>query len=241
MRRCVLGVAVACGCSFRLGVQETSDAASARPDAPRMTDGETVTACVAASAGSALDDSGTAGGTGGTADATMILSCDQPTDLIIGLALLMSEQSTCNGEQSAAGIAITCASLTIDSDGSVVVGSSYSHSAMGNGGCNWTPAMWTPVASCPPGAVVTGFDVHTGILNDLFLDATMSCTGIGSDGTLIGGEVSVPIIGSLDETHGDSSVTCDSGHALQELLPHDGAGLDAVELHCGPLTCGSAS
>jgi hypothetical protein len=63
---------------------------------------------------------------------------------------------------------------------------------------------------------------------------------VGSNGALTGSPIAVPIQDSLVESAGNSSVMCDSGHALRDLLPHDGAGLDAVELECGPLTCGSA-
>jgi hypothetical protein len=194
-------------------------------------------AACAVTATGGVGSAGVVGGTGGSPDPGMTIACTNATDVIVGVAVYMSDQNTVYGAPSADGFAIVCASLTIAADGSTALGSSYSVSAMGQGTDNWTPATWTAPTMCGSGAVVTGLDVHTGPNNNIFDNVALRCTDIGSGGDATGSSGQIYVAGTNTDDQNNTSAECGSGRALREVLPHDGAGLDAVELHCGATAC----
>ncbi len=192
-------------------------------------------ACAFELTDSGLDNSGRAGGTGGSPTAS--IECDAPTDLIVGIALRMSNQNTVFGERSAAAIDIACAPVTINPDLSAEVGTIYTREAAGGGADGWTPATLTSTAQCPADSVVTGIDVHTTSAGDMFQNVTLTCSQLGLAGTLTGATSSVYVAGSLTDTNGDSAVPCNAGHVLRRIDPATGAGLDSVTLRCTPAQC----
>src|SRR6185436_2902705 len=140
------------------------------------------------------------------------LACDG--DLrIVGLALDMSTQPV-NGQDtnSARGIRIVCAPVTIDESGSQT-GSITTKDIEGAGGAGFSPSMMTPLASCPPGAVLSGLLVHGSVHVNLFLDATMTCSAFDARGQLTG-TTAMYIAGSLTDSTNPSQVQCAAGEQV---------------------------
>ncbi len=182
-----------------------------------------------------LDKSGTTGDNGGSPSAS--IECDAPTDMIVGIALQISNQNTVYGGRSALAIDISCAPVTVHPDQSATVGTIYTHEASGLGTYMWSPATLTSTAQCAADSVVTGIDAHTTGSNDMFEDVTITCSQLGPDGALTGSTAAIYIAGSQTDAQGDTPASCNTGDVLRRLDPDTGAGLDSVTLRCAPAQC----
>lgn len=163
------------------------------------------------------------------------LACDG--DLrTIGLALDMSTQPV-NGQDtnSARGIRIACAAVTIDASGGHT-GSITTKDIEGAGGAGFSPSMMTPLVLCPAGAVLSGLLVHGSVHVNLFLDATMTCSTFDTRG-LLTGTTPVYIAGSLTDSMNPSQVQCNEGEQTVSMTTDTGAGLDSLHLFCAPTIC----
>jgi hypothetical protein len=199
----------------------------------------TVTACAVETDDGQLDTAGQAGGDGGGANPGMTIECDRPDDVIVGIAVAISDATIFYGGRSALSLDITCAPVTVRSDGTASVGTTYTHQVAGNGAQSWSPATPTAVAMCPQDEVVSGLEVHTGTSGHLLQNVTVTCAQIGADGAPTGIVTPVYVAGSLSDPDGDDAVTCGAGRVLRQLEPRTGSGLDAVVLHCAPVRCGA--
>lgn len=247
--RVVVLVVAAWGCSYHPRALDSDapatsgDAASgvdaARPaiDATPPAIDATVTACALETDDGQLDTTGQAGGGGGGSNPGMSIQCDRPADVIVGISLAMSDAVIFYGGRSALSMDITCAPVTVRSNGTATVGATYTHEMTGNGAQDWSPATSTAVAMCPADAVVTGLDVHTGASGHLLQNVTITCAQIGADGAPTGTVTPVYVAGSLTDTNGDDAVTCGAGRVLRRLEPWTGSGLDSVVVRCAPVRC----
>lgn len=244
----VLAIA-ACGCTYHpraLGSDAppgpdggTVDAPPPVIDATPPAIDATVTAWALETDDTQVDTSGQAGGDGGGDNPAMTIECDRPSDVIVGISVAISDATIFYGGQSALSMDITCAPVTVRSNGTATVGATYTHEVTGSGAQSWSPATPTAVAMCPADAVVTGLDVHTGTSGHLLQNVTITCSQIGADGVPTGVSTPVYVNGSLTDTNGDDPVPCMAGHVLRRLKPRTGSGLDAVVLRCAPIRCGS--
>jgi hypothetical protein len=158
------------------------------------------------------------------------------SDRITGIALYMSQQPVNGGDtDSAQGIRIACAPITIDHTGGHT-GAVYTMDDVGSGGAGFTPAALTALASCADGASVTGMQVYGSHYADLMLSATIYCTGIAATGKSTT-TVAVPIAGSGTDTMNPSMISCPADDQIVTLVPNTGAGLDSVEVFCAPTQC----
>ncbi len=165
----------------------------------------------------------------------MALAC-LATDRIIGVALYMSEQPVNGGDtDSAQGIRIACAPITIDHTGAHT-GAVYTIDVVGVGGAGFTPAALTGLAECADGTAVTGMQVYGSHYRTLFLSATIYCTGIDITGRSTT-TVAVPIANTGSDTMNPSMVSCPPNDQILTLVPDTGAGLDSVEVFCAPTEC----
>ena len=166
----VLAVALA-SCSDPGGVSNRPDASQPPVDATGV-DGDSTCHSVVTLKSTMEGHVGGNGGGKGPA-----LACDDTFgERIVGVALYVSNQNTSFGARSADGIRIACATVTIDPTGNATVGAITTHDVIGNGMGGWTPATWTAMQQCPPGAVVVGMQVHTGVNKDLFVNASIICS-----------------------------------------------------------------
>jgi hypothetical protein len=228
MRWVLLSCLIACG--FQASAASLPQIDAAAPDAA-MPD---ATPCQVGASSTTTDRGQVGLSTGGGTFRT--LACDGDAR-IIGLALDMSDQHA-NGQNddSARGIQIGCATVTIDAaQGSA--GPIAMKDSEGSGGSNWAPSTLTALALCPPGAVLSGLLVHGGGGGgNLFLDATMTCTTFDATAKLIT-TTAVPIAGSQSEPLQPSQVQCEAGEQVVSMMTDTGAGLDSVRLSCAPTIC----
>ena len=205
--------------------------ASTLPDAPPPPDAAWCSAGVTSTTGS---DRGHVGGNGGGSNFPP-LTCDRATDLIVGVAVDMSDQSTTNGGISARGIVIECAPVAIDPGGGGHLGSSYTHEVEGNGNGKWSPDTLGATAECPAGAVMSGLQAFT-VNGRLFQNVTLTCSQLAADGTP-GATTIVAVPGTLASTQGKTTATCGSGEVVARVPNGTGDGLDSVDLDCAPSSC----
>lgn len=233
-----LVASVLAGCSFQhgeyLGPDDaaTDGAGNGAPDA--MVDASE-SAChvdVASATGMAR---GRVGGAGGGANFPP-LACANASDRIVGLALRMSDQDTLYGQRSAHGIRIACAPVTVLGSGVGMTGSVTTYDVSGTGTNDWSPSTWTEITQCKPGWIVSGLSAHTTDDQDLFLDATITCSQVTRTGGLGTSEM-LDVAGSLDEQQGLDAVSCDPGEILVRFTERTGSGLDSVDLYCTTPTC----
>ena len=202
---------------------------SAQPDAPP----DASASCAVGDATTVGTDRGKVGLSTGGGQLTN-LACGSGE--LVGLALDMSDQGV-NGTPtpSAHGIELGCATLTIDRSGAHT-------SAMrvvaleGSGGAGFTPSTMTPVTQCPEGAVVSGLAVHGGPAMDLFLDATLYCTGFNPYGNPTS-VTSVYVSGTSTDEDYPSSVQCNAGEHVIAMTADTGGGLDSLRVKCAATTC----
>jgi hypothetical protein len=163
------------------------------------------------------------------------LACDGD-DRIVGIALDMSDGPV-NGQdtRSARGIRIGCAAVTIDAAGGHT-GPIATKDVQGFGGAGFTPSTMTALASCPPGAVVSGLLVHGSAHVNLFLDATILCSAFDTAGKFTNLSV-VPIAGSLTDPSNPSQAMCGGAEQAVSITANIGAGLDSLHMFCAPTTC----
>lgn len=163
------------------------------------------------------------------------LACDGNAR-IVGLALDMSNQPV-NGQDtdSARGIQLGCATVTIDASNGHT-GPITMKAIEGTGGSGFSPSTMTALALCPPGAVLSGLQVHGSVHVNLFLDARMICSAFDTNGRLTG-MIPVDIAGSLTDSTNPSQAQCAPGEQVVSMLTDTGAGLDSLNLFCAPTTC----
>lgn len=142
--------------------------------------------------------------------------------------------------QSARGVQLACAQLTIDGSGGhdVEVGSGSGSAltvAEGNGGDDWLPSALTGFAQCPPGAFVSGMETHSPD-GSLFQNAAITCTTLTASGA-VGDVARVAVPDSGTRTDSESDVECASGELLASISADTGAGLDSLALFCSPASC----
>lgn len=225
----LFAVVVASGCGFHPSVDSR--------DAPRAIDAPVDTGGISPSCQLAVattdNDAGRIGdSTGGTAGPALVCPSQQP---MVGVALLVSD-GVAGGpqERSSQGIAIACAPVTIGSPSTT--GPASTIAVMGNGGANFSPSHSTGFTSCPPGAVITGFAVHSGQFDSAFIDATITCTVV--DATLAITAVSdMYVVGSLTEPLHPNGASCATGQIVSSFVPRTGAGLDSLEMWCAAPSC----
>jgi hypothetical protein len=247
--RSVLAVALA-GCSFSHGQLPTDNGTRddalvdvALPDAPdgpadgrpdAAADAETF--CHVGVASTTGTDRGRVGGDGG-GDNFPALLCANAADRIVGVALKMSNQNTTFGQRSAQGVRIGCAPVTVNNSGVGTTGTTVTtYEVLGNGNFGWSPSTWTAMTMCKPGWIIAGMSTHTTSGGDLFVDSAITCAQIGASGTVVATEV-LSVAGSLTESQGFDSATCNTGEILVRMSNRTGAGLDSVNLWCTTPTC----
>ena len=165
------------------------------------------------------------------------LACnDTFGERIVGVALYMSDGNTSFGARSADGIRIACATVTIDPSGNATVGAITTHEVTGNGMGGWTPATWTAMQSCPPGAVVVGMQAHTGVNKDLFVNVSIICSQLQPNATPVNPQT-IKIVGSLADANNPVQAQCMAGEVVSQFGTWNGFGLDAVDLFCSPSVC----
>jgi hypothetical protein len=142
-----------------------------------------------------------------------------------------------NGQDtnSARGIRLACATVTIDASGGRV-GPVATKDLEGAGGAGFTPSTMTPLTSCPPDAVLSGLRVHGSSHVNLFLDATIFCSKFDPRGQFMG-TTPVYVVGSLTDSMNPSQVQCNPGEQVVSMTTNMGAGLDSLRLLCAPATC----
>jgi len=233
MRALALALTITCACAGGIvedtvpdaGVAPTDDAATG-PDPSDAT-------CDVYVAGAGVDRGKVGGGGGGKTP----FGCDDGFgQRIIGIAMQMSNQNTVFGGRSAQGIAIECASVSVDRDGTSHLGGVTTKQISGLGTFGWSPSTLTPVTRCPPGSVLTGLLAHTGADGNRFLNVTMTCSDLDVTGR-VGATHTLKVAGSLTDTAGPSQVKCAAGEIVSGLGAFTGAGLDAVSLFCAAPTC----
>jgi hypothetical protein len=209
-------------------------APDARPDA-EVPDGAW---CRVETAPGTDQDRGRAGDGGGSAVNDLL--CDQVDEVIVGIAIEMSNGVTTNDGRSARGLRIACAPVTLVTGGTPALGSLDLNEVRGSGTNGWSPSTWSEVTPCPAGWLVAGLDVYTGsgVDDGRFIDLTMVCAELGPDGLLTGARMDVYVQGSLDENSGNDRVECAAGEVLRVLEPNAGSGLDSVGLVCAQPQCG---
>lgn len=206
------------------------------PDAPKAIADAPSTCRVAATGAVTTGDIIGMGG-GSMRDA---LACDAPDQRIVGLQIEMSD-GPANGQssRSARGIAIGCATVTVDTvgahDGSVTM-----KQAEGNGGSGWSPSTWQPYTPCVAGAVVVGIGVHGGAQaneSNLMSDVSMSCASLDVTGATTT-VTNLPVAGTMPGTGmNPSSYQCPAGQQITEIVPFTGAGLDRLQPSCAAIAC----
>jgi hypothetical protein len=167
--------------------------------------------------------------------------CPAPTTAV-GAALLMSNNGVnSTPSPSAHGLEIACAQVSADATGGHTGSATLVELDPGsNTGAGFTPATMSPLAMCPPGAIMTGMLVHGGPTAQetiLFVDAFIQCAPLEANGDT-GAPGSVPIMntgsgGSDDESH----AACGPNEAITLFATNMGAGLDSFELYCAPIIC----
>jgi hypothetical protein len=163
------------------------------------------------------------------------LACDGDARLV-GLALDMSNKHVLTQSTgSARGIRIGCAAVTVDASNGHT-GLVTTKDIEGTGDAGWSPSTMTELAVCPPGAVVSGLQVHSGSSGILFVDATMTCSVFAVTGQLTI-TTSVPIAGSQSEPLNPSQAQCSAGEHVVSMTTNTGFGLDSVRLFCAPTIC----
>ncbi|HET9989337.1 MAG TPA: hypothetical protein VFQ65_12490, partial [Kofleriaceae bacterium] len=169
---------------------------------------------------------------GGTAGSALACPSQQP---MVGVALLISD-GVAGGpqERSSQGIAIACAPVTLGSPSTT--GGATTIAVMGNGGANFSPSHSTGFTTCPPGAVVSGFAVHSGQFDSAFIDATITCTVLDTSRQVVAAS-DVYVVGSLTDPLNPNGATCANGQIAASFVPRTGAGLDSLELSCATPTC----
>jgi hypothetical protein len=231
-------VAVLGACSFQHGFGPNRDGAlpddalqDAAPDGPD----DAEQACSVGVASTTGTDRGRVGGNGGSENFGP-LQCVNPNDRIVGIALRMSNQDTIYGQRSAQGIRIGCASVTVRASGTATVGTVTTYEILGTGGFDWAPSTWTTMTMCKPGWILSGMTAHTADGENLFLDVSITCSQIDLTGAVIATEV-LRVDGSLNESQGADSASCDAGEIVVRMTNRSGAGLDSVNLWCTTPTC----
>ena len=230
---CSSALLVASACQFTTPIGATQNDAQA-DDAPTGSDAPNSNLTCRVGAGLIGSDEGQVGLStgGGTKTALACLT----TDRIIGVALYMSQQPVNGGDtDSAQGIRIACAPITIDHSGGHT-GAVYTMDVVGFGGSGFTPAALTGLAECADGEAVTGLQVYGSHYGNLFLSATIYCTGVDVTGQSTT-TTAVPIAGSGADTMNPSQVSCPKNDQIVTLVPDTGAGLDSVEVFCAPTKC----
>jgi hypothetical protein len=249
MMRLLLAMVVATGCGFAPG-NDAIDAAGGDGtptfDAPNGGDGESIDAafndapvdaapCLVEVDDSSIVDRGRVGSNnGGTGQP---VSCDAPGDVVVGIALQISDGLTLYNARSAQGIRLACAPLAIGPDGTPMVGNEYQRDRSGTGAEGWSPSAWTPLAHCSPGFAVSGFLAHLGSGANLFVDATIKCSRIGPGGVPDGEVEVLDVPESLTETATPEQVDCAASEILRRFETRTGSGLDAVNLLCAQTRC----
>jgi hypothetical protein len=167
------------------------------------------------------------------------LRCDDDDEIIVGVAIEMSNQNTANDGRSARGLRIACAPITLVDSGAPIVGSDDLNDVRGNGTSGWSPSTRSAVTRCPTGWVVAGLEVYTGsgIDENRFIDLTIVCAELGPGAVPTGQRMDLYVAGSLDEDSGNERAECATGEVLRLLEPNTGAGLDSVGLVCAQPGC----
>ncbi|MBA3395279.1 MAG: hypothetical protein H0T89_21705 [Deltaproteobacteria bacterium] len=225
-------IAVASCAAAEEGVEQGPDAGT-RQDAAPPDGGDG--SCKSAISNIAGVFRGHVGGTGGGKGPP--LACEDISDeRIVGVAVRMSNQTTLNGGRSAHGLEIACANVTIGADGTPVVGPIRMREVNGSGANSWSPSTSTAVTECKPGWVVSGVRAHTGTNQNRFIDVSIVCSQLGSDGAPGTSEVR-RVVGSLIDPVNPKESRCAAGQVVAQLGTWIGSGLDAVDLYCAAPSC----
>lgn len=216
------------------------DATAIGPDAGKADEGGTTTPADPNCNTELVDPAGVmrghAGGTGGGKGP--VLACDDvDNERIVGMAIRMSNQNTVLGGRSAQGISIACAHVAVAPDGTAQVGTPKVIEVNGTGANMWSPSTSGNLTSCQPGWVVSGFKIHTGTNNNQFIDATMYCRKIDSDGNITATGVTVKLDGSLTSTVNVKDIRCGTGEVVSQFGTWTGAGIDALDVLCSKPKC----
>jgi hypothetical protein len=173
------------------------------------------------------------GANGGTPDAT--LACTG-NDVIVGVAVRMSNGNTANGSRSALGFTIACAPLTITSTGPVV-GAETTFEVMGAGNFGWSPATQSAVTHCAPGSILSGLEAYRASTDNEFLAVTITCSDIGIDGAPTGTTHATYVTGSLTSSQNQDSAACEAGTVVRRVKTRTGSGFDAATPACAATSC----
>jgi hypothetical protein len=188
--------------------------------------------CVVGTTGGSVDRGKVGRSMGGAPNTT--LACDEGT-VMVGVAIDLSDGLADGVTQSAHGIRIACAPLTIDGSGPQV-GGTTTKEVLGNGGSGWTPSTFSPVAMCPAGSVITGMRVFGSSFTSYFLDVSIRCTRLDATGAVVANTV-VDVAGSGNDAQNQSLVNCNTGEQVVAMTTRTGAGLDSVNLLCAATAC----
>ncbi|MEZ4403574.1 MAG: hypothetical protein R3B06_26355 [Kofleriaceae bacterium] len=172
------------------------------------------------------------GGPGG--GTTTALPCP-PGKVAVGLGITYSDQATTNGDRSAYGVTLACADVTV-TGGSGTSSNQVVATASGSGGFGWTPATATAVRTCQAGWVMTGVSAYLGSASGLFANVAIECRKVAADASFSGPMTNFAVTGSGNLSINLDAASCPVG-AIVGLDAKTGAGLDAVELRCAPLSC----
>ncbi|MCK6547654.1 hypothetical protein L6R52_17520 [Myxococcota bacterium] len=156
---------------------------------------------------------------------------------VVGVAVRMSDGQTGNNGRSAVGFDLACAELAFDASGAVVLGAESLVEVAGSGQFGWTPATLSPVTRCPPGSLVSGLSASRGSSANRFLDLTITCTELRTDGTASSITQVLAVAGSLAETGIRDTVDCPPGEVVRIMETRIGAGFDAASLVCAAPAC----
>jgi hypothetical protein len=249
-----VGVGVGVGCSFGGLPSQGDDSADdggddgpvvidadpADPDAradaevDARVDAEPVVTCGVVPVGP-QQNAEAVGGNGGSAGP--VLECDGG-EVVIGVGVHMSDQTTKNGGRSARGFAIACATITLSSIAAPVVGAETTHEVLGNGTSDWAPSTFSGFTYCEPGWAVSGLAAHRGEADVLFRDVSITCAQLGLDGMPTGVTQSIYVEGSLDDDENNDTSACAEGRVVNRVNTRRGAGFDQATPVCVATGCG---